>query len=193
MMIGVSAFFRDPSVFEQLRTDVFPSLLRSQAGLHVWSCGCSDGPELYSAAMLLAELDQFRLSYLLGTDCRRDAVERASAGVYDTAGLRGLSPERRARFLEPHPSGWQVISELRHAVRWRMGNLLSMPEPGIWDVIFFRNTAIYLRPDVTAPLWERFESLLRPGGILVLGKAERPTGGKRLSLIGPCIYRRNRG
>jgi hypothetical protein len=33
---------------------------------------------------------------------------------------------------------------------------------------------------------------LRPGGILLLGKAERPSAACHLSSIGPCIYRRER-
>jgi chemotaxis methyl-accepting protein methylase len=100
---------------------------------------------------------------------------------------------QRARYFQPHGPGWQVIPALRHAVRWRTADVLTTAEPGIWDAIFFRNTAIYLRPEATGPLWERFEALLRPGGVLVLGKAERPTGVKRLTPVGPCLYRRVRG
>src|SRR5262249_62227868 len=55
LIIGVTSFFRDPGVFEQLRTQVLPGLLRGPGGLRVWCCGCSDGPEVYSLAVLLAE------------------------------------------------------------------------------------------------------------------------------------------
>jgi chemotaxis protein methyltransferase CheR len=193
LLIGVSAFFRDPAVFEQLRTHIFPGLLRGPGGLQVWSCGCSDGAEVYSIAILLAELDHLDLSYVLGTDCRPDALERARAGEYAAAALRNVSPDSRARYFAPHGLGWHVIPTLRHAVRWRTADVLTTTEPGIWDAIFFRNTALYLRPEATAPLWERFEALLRPGGVLVLGKAERPSGVKRLVPVGPCLYRRSRG
>ena len=37
-----------------------------------------------------------------------------------------------------------------------------------------------------------YENALRPGGFLVLGKAERPVGAQRLGLVTPCIYRRDR-
>ena len=50
---------------------------------------------------------------------------------------------------------------------------------------------MYLQAETTKLLWEQFERLLRPGGVLVLGKAERPMGAKRLSLVAPCVYRRN--
>jgi chemotaxis methyl-accepting protein methylase len=193
MLIGVSGFFRDPPVFQLLRDVVLPELSRGGHGLHVWSAGCSEGAEVYSAAILLAELNLQNHSYLLGTDCRPDAVQRARAGAFDALAVKHVSEERLARFFVPQAAGWQVIPPLRHAVRWRSADILKTQEPGLWDLIFFRNTAIYLRPEVTGPLWERFAQSLRPGGVLVLGKAERPVGSRRWSLAGPCIYRRSRG
>src|SRR5262249_12670256 len=65
-------------------------------------------------------------------------------------------------------------------------------EPGAWDVILFRNTAMYLRPDVADGVWEELERSLRLGGVLVVGKAERPTSARRLAAIGPSVYRRIR-
>ena len=61
------------------------------------------------------------------------------------------------------------------------------------DVILCRNTMIYLRADASAQLAQKLEALLRPGGVLVLGKAERPAGARRLVPAGPCVYRRIRG
>jgi chemotaxis methyl-accepting protein methylase len=39
-------------------------------------------------------------------------------------------------------------------------------------------------------LWQTLEPRLRPGGVLVAGKAERPLGTRGLSMIAPCIFRR---
>jgi chemotaxis methyl-accepting protein methylase len=50
---------------------------------------------------------------------------------------------------------------------------------------------MYFRPDVVGGLWERLCRALRPGGHLVLGKAERPAG-VSLRAVSPCIYRRDR-
>jgi chemotaxis protein methyltransferase CheR/two-component system CheB/CheR fusion protein len=59
-------------------------------------------------------------------------------------------------------------------------------------MILCRNLAIYLRGAAAVRLWQSLLASLRPGGILVLGKAERPLGADGLTAIGPCIYRRNR-
>jgi chemotaxis protein methyltransferase CheR len=192
LLVGVTSFFRDHEPFEQLRA-LLPELVDGRRGPNVWSAGCSDGAELYSVAMLVAEAGLLGEAYLLGTDCRPDAVRTARAGRYDTASIRGVADPLRRRYFEFRDGAWEIDPALRRAVRCRAGDVLTTPEPGGWDVILFRNTAMYMRPEVAYPLWIRFEQALRPGGLLMLGKAERPAGAGRLTGAGPCLYRRTRG
>ena len=49
---------------------------------------------------------------------------------------------------------------------------------------------IYLQPDAASRLWASLASVVRPGGVLVLGKAERPLGAPGLAADGSCVYRR---
>lgn len=193
ILIGVTSFFRDESVFQQLRERLLPALAQNKSGLAVWSAGCSDGAELYSVAILLAELGIGGTSYFFGTDCRPDAILRAKEGLFDWTIARTVPPQYRERFFTPEPSGLRIHSQLRHSARWSAANILDGQELGAWDVILCRNTAMYLTQETAARLWIHLEKLLRPGGLLVLGKAERPIGVKRLMPIGSCLYRRVRG
>jgi chemotaxis methyl-accepting protein methylase len=191
LVIGVTSFFRDAAVFRALREELLPPLLAGRAGVGAWCVGCSDGSELYSLAMLLDELGYEGRWHLLGTDCRGDAVRRAREGVYDGQGLRGLDEALLERyFVREAADQWRVKPELRSSVHWRKADALSVDEPGAWDVILCRNMGMYLVPEAAAGLWRRLEAALRPGGLLVLGKAERPNGARDLAAIGPCIYRR---
>ena len=192
VLVGVTALFRDPPVFELLREQVLGPLAGRRERLYIWCLGCSDGSEVYSLALLLDELELLKQSCLLGTDCRVDAIERARVGWFEHPALKDVPPRLVERGFTRQAHGWQARAGLRRAIHWRVADFLKGMEPGLWDLIFFRNTAMYLKPDVTDPLWERLESSLRPGGVLVLGKAERPAGAQRLSLLGPCIYRRTR-
>jgi chemotaxis methyl-accepting protein methylase len=193
MLVGVTGFFRDGPVFDLLRRQVLPALGPDRRGVQAWSVGCSDGCELVSLGILLAEARRLGGSYLLGTDCRPSAVRRAKTGWYDGAALQALPDGLRSRYFLPQDDGGMVVPELRAALRWRVADVLAGPEPGVWDVILFRNAAMYLRPEAARRLWERFETHLRPGGVLVLGRAERPTGARRLAPIGPCVFLRTRG
>ena len=65
----------------------------------------------------------------------------------------------------------------RH-VRFAYLNLVKDVYPSGWtgtlglDLILFRNVAIYLKPEVTRAIIERFQRALRPGGWLLLGEVE---------------------
>jgi chemotaxis methyl-accepting protein methylase len=95
-----------------------------------------------------------------------------------------------ARYFSFDQSSYVARDALRRAARWRWANVLAAPEPGPWDLVLCRNLAIYLQPDAVARLWAGLAAVVRPGGLLVSGKAERPVGQADLEPEGPCIYRR---
>jgi len=190
MVIGVTGFFRDAHVFSALAKDVLPELTRRGSAARIWSVGCSDGPELYSVAMLLAEQGVLHRCYLLGTDCRADAVQRAADGAYEPEAIKSVPRELLARYFTVDGGLYRIHSCLRTMVQWRTADAMTLQEPGGWDMILCRNMAIYLRGSSTARLWPALGAALRPGGVLVLGKAERPLGSAGLSMVAPCVYRR---
>lgn len=195
LLIGVTSFFRDRAVFGPLADTLLPALAASGRRLRVWSAACSDGAELYSVAMLLAELNVLHRCELLGTDCRGEAVARAAAGKYDAATCRTVSPGLRERYMQPvdaATSAQRVRRRIRDAVTWRTADVLDASEAGPWDLILCRNLAMYLRPAAAERLWRGLARALRAGGLLVVGKAERPVSAAAELLVpaGPCVYRR---
>jgi len=192
LVIGVTSFFRDAPVFATLAQSTLPQVLARSSAPRIWSIGCSDGAELYSIGMLLAERGAIQRCTLLGTDCRADAVAAARQGRYDPPAVRGVPQPFLSRYLTFDGAGWYVHPYLRATTQWRSANALAIREPGTWDMILCRNMAIYMQPPAACRLWAGLEQCVRPGGFLVLGKAERPLGAKSLSAVAPCIYRRNR-
>ena len=198
LLIGVTSFFRDEGVFESLRRRVLPELVRRwRAGgcarpLRVWSVGCSNGAELYSVALLLVELGALwpGRCELVGTDCRAEALARAEAGTFGPQELKGVPPALLRQFFVCEEEHYRVRADVRSIPRWRRRDALGEPEPGPWDLVLCRNLAIYLQPDATSRLWSSLAGVLRPGGVLVLGKAERPLGAAGLAPDGSCVYRR---
>jgi chemotaxis protein methyltransferase CheR len=193
MLIGVTSFFRDPKVFAYIRNHILPRRLSRTFRPRIWSIGCSDGSELYSIALALAEMGSLHNCELVGTDCREEAMARASSGLFDDSSLRGLSASLVGRYFCPKPNGWAICHEVRSAVKWRTSSILETIEPGPWDLILCRNVVMYMKSAATQPLWQSLSRALVREGFLVLGKAERPAGANLLSLVEPCIYRRDRG
>jgi chemotaxis methyl-accepting protein methylase len=208
LLIGVTSFFRDESVFETLRTSVLPQLAMQRRPLRIWSAGCSNGAELYSVAILLAQAGMLEGSFLLGSDCRSEAVEQARAAAYDCDDLRLIEPAVLGKYFEmdghginrdgPHflrkenrvrPYLFRPVESLRRQVHWKTADVCGHIEDGPWDIILWRNMAIYLTAEAGATVWRGLVWALEPQGVLVVGKAERPPIGLELVSVGRYIYR----
>lgn len=186
LLIGTTSFFRDRPVFDALRR-LLPEILNARGGMDVWSVGCSDGAELYSVALLLAELGIVAHSRLRGTDCRLAAVERARAGAFHISALATTPPELRRKYFSLQRHRVVLTEEIRRQTEWKAADALGCRDLEAWDLILCRNLAIYLDPGAVATLWSDLTASLRPGGILVVGKAERPVE-PPLRRLAPCIY-----
>jgi chemotaxis methyl-accepting protein methylase len=204
VMIGVTSFFRDPGVFRTL-DEQLPALAARRGFIDALSVGCSDGAELYSLAMLLRDRGLLAHSRLWGTDCRNEAVAAAREGVFAPGAVAEIPPGLRARHLRPlsraergrrAPSSLRVVDELRAPCAWVPADAFDLPGPPtiprVVDLVLCRNLAIYLTPAAAHELWELLVARLRPGGLLVVGKAERPSCPSEglLSRVGACVYRK---
>ncbi|WP_415183594.1 protein-glutamate O-methyltransferase [Phaeovulum sp.] len=195
---NVTHFFRENHHFDQLRHSTLPPLIaRAKAGgrVRLWSAGCSNGPEAYSIAMVMADLLPEIARYdvrILATDIDQAVVARARAATYDIATANGIPPCFRNRFTEPCETGVRIASDLRNLITFQELNLHApWPIRGQFDVIFCRNVVIYFDHQAQNSLWRRFESLLAPGGWLFVGHSERVSiqQGSRLVTAGITSYR----
>jgi chemotaxis protein methyltransferase CheR len=189
LVVGVSAFFRDRMVFEHLREQVLPRLLEEQATVRVWSMACSHGAELYSVAMQLAEREALSRAVLYGTDCRAAAIASAMSGECQEEVIRDIPVDLLRRFFVHRGRRYILDPSLRAATRWEVKDAFADGEWGTWDLILCRNLAIYLGAAAAGTLWRRISDALRRGGVLVVGKAEKPSI-PSLKQIGPCTYQK---
>ncbi len=80
----------------------------------------------------------------------------------------------RDKYFEPAGRQWRPVETFRRQVHWKVADLLAGVERGPWDIILWRNAAIYLQSRPAEAIWRRLVSVLAPEGMLVAGKAERP-------------------
>src|SRR5262249_55485626 len=107
LLINVTEFFRDPPAWEHLRTAVLPTLLAGKEDdepVRVWSAGCASGQEVYTCAMVLAELlgvDAYRDRVkIYATDIDEDALAQARLAVYNAKEMESVPPEFREKYFE---------------------------------------------------------------------------------------------
>ncbi|HYL64259.1 MAG TPA: chemotaxis protein CheB [Candidatus Methylomirabilis sp.] len=179
MLINVTSFFRNPKVFETLKTDVFPVITRShgsEAALRVWTPGCASGEETYSVAIALLEFlgDQASQTPIqfFGTDVSETSVGKARSGLYPENIQGDVSPERLRRFFTKLEGGYRISKTIRDMCLFAQHNVLSDPPFSQMDLVCCRNLLIYLEPVLQNKVIALFHYASRPGGFLVLGTSE---------------------
>ena len=187
--INVSAFFRDPIVYEILAQRVIPDIIekKRKSGLRqlrIWSAGCAGGEEPYSLAMLIHKAlkkDPSEWSiHIFATDIDKESLRRAEKGNYPRESLLNTKLEIVSEYFECKESDYLVKPEIREMVHFSNDDLTSMttfaPKESIFgefDIIFCRNVLIYLNDELQRRVMEKFVHSLDSKGYLVLGEAEQ--------------------
>lgn len=196
LTVNTSEFYRDPAVFDLLRDEILPELLKARRRLRIWSAGCSDGPEPYTIAMILdaLEVPPHRFE-LYATDIDEEVLLRAREGRYPEQRLAKLPPGWRERYFQQVERTFAVAEGIKRVVAFKRHDLLGKPLPGPWEIILCRNVLIYLNREAQDGLIAKFASLLGDGGYLILGWPEYIFQPERLGLskVGPCTYRKKEG
>ena len=181
LLIGVTSFFRDNEVWDQVRDEAIPLLLASYpAGtcLRAWSTGCSTGEEAYSLAISFKEaLDRIKPTehftmQIFATDLDRDGIDIARRAVYPAKIAAEMSPERLQRYFIKDGGGYRVCTEIREMVTFATQNVIMDAPFTKLDILVCRNLLIYLTPELQKKLMPLFHYSLNPGGVLFLGSAE---------------------
>jgi chemotaxis methyl-accepting protein methylase len=181
LLIGVTSFFRDAAVWEELRKRILPALIASRPDGHViraWVPGCSTGEEAYSLAMVFKEVmekikpgKKIKLQ-VFATDLDKEAIDRARQGLYPENICADVAPKRMSRFFTKDEHGCRVTAEIRAMVTFAPQSIIMDPPFTKLDVLSCRNLLIYLATEMQKKLIPLFHYSLTPGGILLLGSAE---------------------
>lgn len=182
LLIGVTSFFRDPDVWDYLRTEAIPDLLAqhpSGKALRAWVSACSTGEEAYSLAIVFREvLDtlQPEARYTLqiyATDLDANAIEMARKGVFPENIAADISPERLARYFSAEEGGgYRINKDIREMMIFAPQNIISDPPFTKLDILTCRNLLIYFDEHLQKKLLPLFYYSLNRGGLLLLGSAE---------------------
>lgn len=177
--VNETFFFRHR---EELDID-WPRLLagarrRGSQAIRVWSAGCATGEEAYTLAMLAAEaFAQVHPSVsVLGTDLSAAALAHAATATYGARSVGSVPGALVERYFERGEDGYVVRSPVRSAVRFERHNLAHDEPPveqGAFDVVLCRNVLLYLAPAAADRALTTLRAALAPGGVLILGAADR--------------------
>ena len=185
LLIGVTQFFRDPTVWDVLKKDVLTTLLLNYNGetpVRAWVAACSTGEEAYSLAIVfkeaLASLDSVipvKLQ-IFATDLDQDAIEIARRGFYSNSIKADISTDRLEKFFTADGNGYRINKEIREMVIFAPQNIAMDPPFTKLDILCCRNLLIYLNQELQNKLITLFYYTLNNNGVLLLGNAETISG-----------------
>jgi two-component system CheB/CheR fusion protein len=178
-LIGVTSFFRDPEVFEALKTKVFPRIVENrrqpQTPIRIWVPACSTGEEAYSIAISLLEYlgeEPGRRVQIFGTDVDQDSIQRARRGLYPSNIELDISPERLGRYFVKRDGAYQISRRVRDMVVFSNQNVTSDAPFSKLDLVSCRNLLIYLQQSTQRKVLRTLHYALKPGAFLLLGTSE---------------------
>ena len=181
LLIGVTSFFRDPLVWQQLVDVTLPELLASRApgtSLRAWVVGCSTGEEAYSLAMAFAEVTQRLPHYgqcslqIFASDLSPDAIATARLAQYPPSIGDTVSPERLSQFFTQHEGNYRIAKRIRDTVLFAQHDVILDPPFTKLDLLCCRNLMIYFDATLQRRLLPLFHYSLRSGGVVLLGSSE---------------------
>jgi len=179
LLINVTSFFRDPEIFDELKSGVFPQMMEDRSidiPIRIWVPGCSTGEEVYSIAIslfeFLGDMASNTAIQFFATDLDEQAVDKARAGIYPETIAELVSANRLQRFFTRVDEGYQISKHIRDVCIFAQQNVLKDPPFSRLDLISCRNLLIYLSPVLQKKLIPIFHYALNNKGVLLLGSSE---------------------
>src|SRR5579871_49604 len=178
-LINVTRFFRDPAVFDALKSEVLPRIFENREAdqqVRIWVAGCSSGEEAYSIAMCLLEYISSEsiepTIQIFGTDASDPNIQKARMGIFPESIAAEVSQDRLRRFFFKVDKGYQVAKRVRDLCIFARQNLCHDPPFSKMDLISCRNVLIYMTTELQRQILPTFHYALRPNGYLLLGSSE---------------------
>ncbi len=202
LLIGVTAFFREPEAFAVLEKEIFPKLVaqhNEDSPFRAWVPSCATGEEAYTIAILLLEafeaIGKPANVQIFASDINQQSIHFARRGIFPSSISSDVSADRLQRFFVPADENhYHVNKQLRDSIVFSKHNVISDAPFSKVDFISCRNLLIYLEPEVQEKLVSLFHYALVENGHLLLGAAE--TIGRATELFEPIskkwrVYRRS--
>jgi len=180
--ITISRFYRDWAVFDFLKDEILPRLAQEatleKRPLRCWSAGCASGEEPYTLSLIwhfvfkekFPEMD----FQIIGTDVDAQLLERAKIGCYTLGSLKGLPKPWLAKAFSVKDNGYCIHSCFGKNIEWIQQDIRASFPTGMFDLLLCRNlVATYFEPALQVAIYNQMKSVLRPGGVLVLGCHEK--------------------
>ncbi len=180
ILINVTGFFRDPPVWDFVRTLVTSRLAeregKPQLPLRVWCAGCASGEEPYTIAIILAEIlgatAYAERVKIYATDVDDEALAQARLATYSARAADAVPEALRDKYFTRVGGEFLLSKEIRRGVIFGRHDLVQDAPISRIDFLSCRNTLMYFNSEAQTRILRRLKFALNEDGAFLLGKAE---------------------
>ena len=178
ILIGVTEFFRDPEVFNEMKEQIKALLEKKEQGeeIRFWSIGCSTGEEAYTLAIILSEILQEKITKykikIFATDIDDESLKIARSGIYAETSLINIDKNIINKYFSVNKNQFEIKKSIRELVVFSKHNIISDSPFLRADLISCRNMLIYFNNTLQSRFFPIVHYALKDNGILLLGKSE---------------------
>lgn len=182
--ITISRLFRDADLFEYLKEEVFPLLLKRDKGEYkIWSVGCSCGEEVYSIKIVWEEFlkkrDKAKNNKLIiyATDVNEICLNKAKKAEYRKSSLEEIPPEMVNHYFINREGLYMINQFARDNIEFFVHNIILDDPIKEMDMIFCRNSVFtYFTLKYQEEALKKIYDNLADNGFLVIGHKEKLPG-----------------
>lgn len=174
LTINVSEFYRNPEQWRLMDKEIIPELIgRFGKNLKIWSAACSTGDEPYSLVMAFSKHIPLNQINIIATDIDKQVIEKAKVGLYNEKSIAAVPDEFKKKYFTKVGPSYQISNDIKSRVQFKQHNLLKDTYPDRCDLIVCRNVLIYFTEEAKDEVFRKFNTSLKPEGILFIGSTEQ--------------------
>jgi chemotaxis protein methyltransferase CheR len=177
LTINVTKFFRDLEVFDLVKKEIFPAILKDKRTIKIWSAGCSSGEEPYTYAIILYELGKTGPAFngsIIASDIDEEMLKKAKLGIYEKNALENMTETQIAKHFDKKEDGkFYLKDHIKQVVRFQPHDLMtSGPVSRMMDMVSCRNVTIYFNEQQKKDLVKLVHESLGKDGFYIMGMSE---------------------
>jgi chemotaxis methyl-accepting protein methylase/nitrogen-specific signal transduction histidine kinase/CheY-like chemotaxis protein len=179
LLIGVTSFFRDYSMWKYLYSNIIPKLIEDNINrpIRIWIPGCSTGQEAYSMAILISSyLEKISNNHqnikIFATDLSQEKINIGSKGSYSLRQIAGLTDADLKKYFIKYDDNYVIKNHLRKMITFAPHNILNQPYFKNINLISCRNLLIYIKPKYQHTILCNYYNSLVNDGYLLLGNGD---------------------
>ncbi|MCS7027584.1 MAG: protein-glutamate O-methyltransferase CheR [Bacteroidia bacterium] len=177
--VNTTEFFRDPSTWQFIRSQVLPNLIHKPR-IDVWHTACSTGEEVLSMIILLSEANVLEKSYFWATDINEKVLEQARKAEYHIRNWDLFMENYNAyqplypieKYCVKHSDKFFFYKSLLKNVVYEKFDLVRDEHNQQYDIVFCRNVLIYFNQKLQNQVVEKLANCTKPRSYLVIGSKE---------------------